>query len=85
MIAPCIPDEWPGFRVRLRLAGGTTQYEIAVDNPKRNSSAVVSVTADGSPVAVGAGSARVALVNDGGRHVVHVVLGAASADQFPPS
>jgi cyclic beta-1,2-glucan synthetase len=72
-----IPDEWPGFRVRLRLPGDGTQYEIAVENPDGRGAQVVSVTADGNAATVEDGLARVALIRDGGRHEVRVVLGAA--------
>jgi cyclic beta-1,2-glucan synthetase len=75
VVAPCIPDEWPGFRVRLRLADGRTEYEIAVDNPHRTAVAVVAATADGQPVRVAAGAAHVPLLQDGARHTVQVVLG----------
>jgi cyclic beta-1,2-glucan synthetase len=76
VVAPCIPDQWPGFRVRLRLPGDATQYEVAVENPGRTSARVVSVTADGKAAQVESGSARVPLVRDGGRHDVRIVLGA---------
>jgi cyclic beta-1,2-glucan synthetase len=47
VIEPRVPDEWPGFRVRLRLPDGPTQYEISVENPTRNSAKVQTATLDG--------------------------------------
>ncbi len=32
-LRPCIPDEWPGFRLRYRLPEGEAIYEIEVRNP----------------------------------------------------
>ena len=78
-IAPCIPDEWPGFAVRWRVPGTATLYDIDVTNPDRCSARVVAATVDGEPVAVADGACRIPLVRDGGTHRVEVVLGRQEA------
>src|SRR5262249_42752203 len=42
-VAPRVPDEWPGFTVKLRLPDGRTRYEIEVRNPGGDAAAVTSV------------------------------------------
>jgi cyclic beta-1,2-glucan synthetase len=76
VVDPRVPDEWPGFRVRLRLPGSSTQYEISVDNPGGNSATVQQIAVDGAAAAGGRGAVRVPLVKDGATHRVRVVLGA---------
>ena len=76
-VAPCIPDTWSGFKVKLRLPDGKTRYEVEVENPTRNAVAVTSATVDGHPASVESGAARVALAADGALHRVSVTLGAA--------
>jgi len=75
IVAPRIPDEWPGFRVRLRLHDGQTRYEVAVENPTARAASVVSATADGQACPVESGVARIAMAKDGAQHAVRVVLG----------
>jgi cyclic beta-1,2-glucan synthetase len=75
LLRPCIPDDWPEFRLRYRLPGGKTHYEITVENPGRRAEAVRTVTIDGAPGIVEEGAARVPLVDDGAIHRVSVALG----------
>jgi cyclic beta-1,2-glucan synthetase len=75
VVDPRIPDDWPGFEVRLRLHGGATLYTIAVANPQQRAAAVTAITLDGVPGRVRAGAGRVALLRDGAQHVVAVTLG----------
>jgi cyclic beta-1,2-glucan synthetase len=75
LLDPRIPDQWPGFRLRLRLPNGAGEYEISVENPKRKAATVQSVDVDGIPAMVDAGRVRLALANDGGKHRVRVVMG----------
>jgi len=70
-IDPCIPRAWEGFRVTLRH--GATRYEIHVENPRGVSRGVAVVKLDGRVLEGPA--AAVTLVDDGGVHHVHVVLG----------
>ncbi|MBI3767959.1 MAG: glycosyl transferase [Deltaproteobacteria bacterium] len=75
IVAPRIPDAWPGFTVRLRLPDGRGDYEIVVTNPTGLAAVVTAVAVDGAPGAIVAGAAHV--VVDGAAHRVDVVLGAA--------
>jgi cyclic beta-1,2-glucan synthetase len=76
-LAPCIPDDWPGFTLRYVLDDGT-RYEIQVDNLRGNAIAVVSATLDDVPLPFAANSVTVALRKDGATHRLHVVLGQPS-------
>ncbi|MDP1821897.1 MAG: glucoamylase family protein [Archangium sp.] len=69
-INPCIPSSWPAFSIAWRV--GRTRYAIVVDNPERRCRDVASASVDGQPV----DPAAIPLVDDGGLHRVHVVLGA---------
>ena len=75
MVAPCIPDEWPGFQVTWRLPGDGTTYQVNVTNPTGCSRAVVAASVDGAPVAPRDGVVRLPLVRDGGSHVADITLG----------
>ncbi|HYM81593.1 MAG TPA: glycosyl transferase, partial [Candidatus Limnocylindria bacterium] len=75
VIRPCIPAAWPRYRVSLRLPGENTRYEIMVQNPDNVSGMVVEARADGAPVPIEDGAARVPLRRDGELHSVEIVLG----------
>src|SRR2546426_11311444 len=75
-VAPRIPDDWPGFTVKLRLPDGRTRCEIDVGNPTRNAATVTSVMVDGHPAPVEGEAARVAVAADGAVHRLSVTLGA---------
>jgi cellobiose phosphorylase len=47
-LKPCIPQEWPEYRITYRR--GKTVYEIVVKNPQRRSIGPVSIKVDGNPV-----------------------------------
>jgi cyclic beta-1,2-glucan synthetase len=68
---PCIPPEWPGYRIDYRY--GESVYRIEVENPEGAGKGVREVTLDGEVVPEG----RVPLVDDGQTHTVHVTLGPA--------
>ena len=72
-IDPCIPADWPGFKMTFRYH--SARYEILVDNPQRVCRGVRTVRADDR--AIDGGDKGVALVDDGATHVVEVMLGAA--------
>ena len=78
-VRPCVPDEWPGFRVVYRLPDRRTVYKVTVENPDGCSEAVCRATLDGSVCAIEAGTARIPLAADGGEHQVVVRLGPATA------
>ena len=47
-IDPCIPSDWPGFKVSRRYRGAT--YQIEVKNPENRQKGVRSLAVDGQPV-----------------------------------
>jgi cyclic beta-1,2-glucan synthetase len=67
-INPCIPKDWPGFKVDYRF--GATHYKIGVENPQKVNRGVQQIALDGNPLP---GSA-IPLVDDGQPHEVRVVM-----------
>jgi cyclic beta-1,2-glucan synthetase len=82
-IRPCIPDEWPGFNVRLRLSPEQTVLRIHAANPDRRARTVIRATIDGRSAPVESGTARVPLARDGGEHDIEIVLGDADDGPSP--
>jgi cyclic beta-1,2-glucan synthetase len=76
VLKPCVPDEWPSYRIDYAPPGMTSRYVIEVTNPRACSEAVVSVMLDGKALPVSGGEARVPICADGAEHLVAVVLGA---------
>ncbi len=72
-IDPCIPHEWPGFKMTFRYH--SARYEILVDNPERICRGVRAIVVDDR--AIEEGEKGVGLIDDGATHVVQVVLGTA--------
>ena len=70
-IDPCIPREWPGYRMDFRH--GDTIYRIEVSNPHNVMRGVVEIDVDGKRLE--AAQTTVLLVDDGVEHQVRVVLG----------
>ena len=68
-VEPCVPRQWPRYRLTYRIAGA--EYVIEVENPEGTGSGVRSLAVDGDAVDGG----KIVLVPGSGRHVVHVVLG----------
>ncbi len=77
-IAPCIPDDWPGFTVSYRLPGESTRYEIVVRNPQASAGPPIAASVDGVAALLEAGAARIAFERDGLVHHVEIVLGPRS-------
>jgi cyclic beta-1,2-glucan synthetase len=74
-LAPCVPPEWDGFSITFRYRNST--YEVLVDK-QPGPSAVPQFTVDGQVQKPGRNV--VDLVDDAGRHTVHVAwLGESSA------
>jgi cellobiose phosphorylase len=73
-VRPCVPDDWPGYTVRLRRPDGST-WTIEVRNPDGCAEAVRAVWIDDAGGTVEDGTARVALAADGRAHRVTVTLG----------
>jgi len=76
VLSPRIPDDWTGYRARLRPLGHRTVYVIDVRNPRLCAEQVVEVRVDGSRQSPVGDRARIPLVFDGAEHVVRIVLGA---------
>ena len=68
-INPCIPGNWPGFKVDFRF--GITHYKISVENPKGINRGIRQVLLDGNLLP----GALIPLVEDGQPHEVRVVMG----------
>jgi cyclic beta-1,2-glucan synthetase len=66
---PCIPASWPAYSITWRL--GATRYEIEVANPERRCRGIAQAVLDDARVEPNA----IPLVDDGGVHVLKVVLG----------
>jgi cellobiose phosphorylase len=69
-LKPCIPPDWPFYRVKMRI--GAALYDIEVRNPDGRTGGVSSLALDGRPVSVDEG---IALRDDGGTHAVVAILG----------
>jgi cyclic beta-1,2-glucan synthetase len=82
VVRPCVPRDWPGFTVRLRLPGGATTYELVVT---REDGDALRAFADGYNHVAADGALRIPLVRDGGGHRVEVVLGRDFAPAYVPA
>jgi cellobiose phosphorylase len=74
-IDPCIPKHWDGFQLsykRRSESNVTTEYEIAVENPRHVCRGVSGVELDGTALAA---SDTIVLVDDGGSHALRITLG----------
>ncbi|HRD50155.1 MAG TPA: glycosyl transferase [Candidatus Contendobacter sp.] len=78
LLRPCIPDQWPGFRLHYRLPDGDAVYDIEVRNPEGHAERVTAVEMDGVHGAVEDGAACIPLLRDGNAHRVVVTLAGAS-------
>jgi cellobiose phosphorylase len=68
-INPCIPRNWPGFKVDYRF--GSTHYKISVENPEGINRGIRQVLLDGNSIT----GSLVPLVEDGQVHELHVLMG----------
>jgi cyclic beta-1,2-glucan synthetase len=71
-IDPCIPKNWPGFEIAYRYK--STLYTIKVENRAGVNRGVVGIKLDGQEI----GKVPIPLKDDGGKHVVQVVMGIAA-------
>lgn len=69
IINPCVPKDWPGYRVFYR--DGETLYRIMVQNPDGVNRGIRKVRLDGQVLRTN----RIPLVNDGKEHLVEAVMG----------
>jgi cyclic beta-1,2-glucan synthetase len=70
-VDPRIPRVWPQYSVDWTI--GSTRYHFVVSNPDHQARGVRSAALDGVPV----DSRAIPLVDDGGCHDVHIVVGEA--------
>ena len=83
LISPCIPRNWPGFKVSYKFE--TTRYVIEVSNPNGVSRGLVSGTTDGVPVILqDSFCASIPLDNTRGVKSICIVMGGASQSEAPP-
>jgi len=68
-IDPCIPKDWPGFKVDYRF--GSTHYKISVENPQKVGRSIIQILLDGNPQS----DRLLPLMDDGRLHKVRVVMG----------
>jgi len=66
---PCIPKDWPGFKVDYRF--GKAHYKISVENPNKVNRGIRQVVLDGNPLP----GSLIPLVDDGQPHEARVVMG----------
>ena len=69
-IDPCIPRGWPHYSMSFRYH--STVYKIRVENPAGVSRGIKLIEMDGKPLG---SSPSIPLIDDGGNHQIHVVLG----------
>jgi cellobiose phosphorylase len=74
-IKPCIPDSWPGFRLKYRLPDRRTVYDIEVENPSGRAGSVVAASMGATEFPVDKAGARIVLRRDGKVHKIKVTLG----------
>jgi N,N'-diacetylchitobiose phosphorylase len=82
-IQPCVPAGWPEFRVRYRVPGEKTVYEITVRNPGGTAGPVARATLDEQPVGVQQGTAVIPLARDGATHRIDIELGPQAPSSAP--
>ena len=70
-INPCIPHDWPGFKVDYRF--GSSRYKISVENPSGINQGTLNghISLDGKILL----DRLIPLVDDGQQHEVHVLMG----------
>jgi N,N'-diacetylchitobiose phosphorylase len=79
-LRPCIPADWPGFCITLRMPDGTAYAIEAV-----RGDGAASISADGGPAAGAVdGALVIPLVRDGAVHEVRVQLGGGIAPRYEP-
>ncbi len=75
VIAPRIPDDWPGYELDWRVPGTAGRYEVRVERRGKRAGRVVSASLDGEALDVAEDGVSVPVLRDGEVHRVDVVLG----------
>jgi cyclic beta-1,2-glucan synthetase len=85
-LRPCVPEGWPGFTVRMRLADKRTRYEIVLTRAASGASATqVHVDGEALSDAISNGAACIPLVRDGCVHLVEVALANDLTPRYAPA
>jgi cellobiose phosphorylase len=75
VLAPRIPDSWPGFSIAYRTISGKTLYRIQVNVTDGCAKRITQICVDGQSLAPTDGVARWPILDDGGEHPVCLTLG----------
>jgi cyclic beta-1,2-glucan synthetase len=74
-VEPCIPKEWPGYKMRYRFQD--TWYAIEVENPHGVNRGVIQIVMDGVPSTENG----IQLTNDRQNHSITVIMGNSSEEE----
>jgi N,N'-diacetylchitobiose phosphorylase len=71
---PSISSEWKSCKLKYRLPGEQTTFNITVENPNGKEAGVVSAQLDGQPVPIVQSAARIPLLHDDAAHevIIHI-------------
>jgi cyclic beta-1,2-glucan synthetase len=75
-IDPCIPGDWPGFRITYRF--GRTPYLVRIENPEGVNRGVRQIMLDGISLT----DNRIPLIDDGSQHEIRVLMGSVLASNL---
>lgn len=75
VLAPHVPDTWPGYSISWTEPDGRTRHEIAVVIPAGKADTVIACRVDGNSRAPENGRARWPVFGDGRVHVIEIELG----------
>jgi len=74
VLKPCISAKWPECRLRYRLPGRRSCYDVMIENPHGRESGVRAASIDGQAAPIAGGVAIVPFVDDGKDHQVILQL-----------
>jgi cyclic beta-1,2-glucan synthetase len=74
VLCPCIPNDWPRYRVTLKRPVGGGICEIVVENPRHSAQSIASAEINGRPLPVSGRTIRIPLGPDVERQRVRIVL-----------
>lgn len=78
VMRPCIPHDWPEFRIVYRPPGGT-EFRLHITNPMSQADRVVEARVDGVPAPIRAGAAFLPMNGESGSRAIEIVLGPGAA------
>jgi cyclic beta-1,2-glucan synthetase len=74
VVKPAISAAWPRCRLKYRLPGEDTCYDIQIENPHGRQTGVTSASVDGREIAIEHDAARIPIDRDGQLHRVLLTL-----------